>query len=257
MLEQFAAGLSPLALLAAIGVTFLAGLVKGALGFALPMIMISGLSGFMPVQLALVGLMLPMLLTNISQMLRQGAAAAWGSTLQYWRLLISMVVFLFIGAQFLTFLPPAMPLAILGGPLVAFALLQLMQVQIRLSLRHRERTEWITGIVAGLYGGVSGVWGPPVMVYLISDNTQKHDMVRILGVVFMIGTLAFIAGHLASGIVTAPSMRFSALLAVPAMLGLWAGYLVQDRLDAARFRRWTLILLVLTGLNLMRQSVGL
>ena len=44
---------------------------------------------------------------------------------------------------------------------------------------------------------------------------------------------------------------------LPAMLGQSLGVAVQDRLDQSKFRRWTQILLVLTGLNLMRRAVGL
>ena len=35
------------------------------------------------------------------------------------------------------------------------------------------------------------------------------------------------------------------------------GFAVQDRLDQAKFRRWTQGLLVVTGLNLMRRAVGM
>ncbi len=255
MLELVSAGLPGWALVAAMGVAFFAGAIKGALGFAMPMILISGLSSFMPVELALAGLMLPTLVTNLSQALRQGSLAAWGSVRRYWRMLSIMVVLLVLSAQFLTALPERALLVLLGGPIVAFAVLQLAGVALRLPVQRRRRAEWISGGVAGLYGGISGIWGPPVMVYLISVDTGKYDMVRVLGVVFLIGSVALIGGHLVSGVATATTLGFSALLVGPGMLGLWLGYFVQDRLDAAQFRCWTLIMLVLTGLNLLRQAL--
>ena len=94
------------------------------------------------------------------------------------------------------------------------------------------------------------------MAYLIALDTSKHDMVRILGVVFLVGAVAMVAGHAASGVLTAQSLAFSALLVVPAMLGLAIGYRIQDRLDAARFRRWTLVMMVFLGLNLLRRALG-
>lgn len=254
MLDYISAGLPLWALAAAIGVAFFAGLIKGALGFALPMILISGLSSFMPVELALAGLMLPTLFTNLSQALRQGLAAAWGSTRRYWRMLSVMVALLLLSAQFLSALPDRALLVLLGGPIVLFALVQLAGVPLRLNVHRRRRAEWTSGAVAGLYGGISGIWGPPVMVYLISVDTDKYDMVRVLGVVFLVGAVALIGGHLVSGVANAQTLGFSALLIAPAMVGLWLGYVVQDRLDAAQFRRWTLIMLVLTGLNLLRQA---
>ena len=257
MTEFLPPALSVPVVLAAFAVTFFAGLVKGALGFAMPMIMISGLSSFMPVELALAGLILPTLTTNLSQSLRQGWQAAWGSVQHFWRMLLALVVFLMLSAQALGFLSGPILLAILGGPIVLFALVQLAGVELRLSVARRRRAEWTSGVIAGLYGGVSGVWGPPVMVYLISVNTEKHDMVRVLGVVFLIGAVALLAGHLISGVANAASLSFSALMIVPGMLGLWLGYRVQDRLDAVRFRRWTLWVMVIMGLNLLRQAMGL
>ncbi len=53
---------------------------------------------------------------------------------------------------------------------------------------------------------------------------------------------------------SAATLPFSAALVLPAMLGQWVGYAVQDRLDQAPFRRWTQIMLILTGLNLMRRG---
>lgn len=257
MAELFMAGLSPAEFWIAVAVTLFAGLVKGALGFAMPMIMISALSSYMPVQLALAALILPTLFTNLSQALRQGLPAALGSTRHYWRMLLALVVMLLLSAQLLGFLSQRMLLAILGGPIVIFAALQLFQVPLALPVTKRRRAEWLSGAVGGLYGGVSGVWGPPVMIYLLSVDTEKRDMVRILGVVFLIGAVTMVLGHSISGVMDQRGWLLSAGLIAPGMIGLWIGYLVQDRLNAARFRRWTLIMLMLTGANLLRQALGL
>ena len=71
--------LSPFAIFVACFVALGAGLVKGLVGFAMPMIMISGLSSVIAPELALAGLILPTLATNGVQALRQGWKAAWGS----------------------------------------------------------------------------------------------------------------------------------------------------------------------------------
>ena len=63
-------------LIAVIG-ALIAGLVKGVVGFALPMVMISILGSVVSPELALAGLILPTLVTNGQQALRQGTSAAW------------------------------------------------------------------------------------------------------------------------------------------------------------------------------------
>ena len=52
-------------LLIAIAVTLFAGFVKGAVGFAMPMIMVSAFSSFLPPETALAGLILPTLISNV------------------------------------------------------------------------------------------------------------------------------------------------------------------------------------------------
>jgi hypothetical protein len=43
---------------------------------------------------------------------------------------------------------------------------------------------------------------------------------------------------------------------LPALIGQAMGLRIQDRLDLALFRRWTLVLLVLTGGNLVWRAVA-
>ncbi|MFB1024878.1 MAG: sulfite exporter TauE/SafE family protein, partial [Octadecabacter sp.] len=57
-------------------VAVLAGLVKGVVGFAMPMIFISGLTLVLPPEQALAALIVPTLVTNGWQALRQGIGSA-------------------------------------------------------------------------------------------------------------------------------------------------------------------------------------
>lgn len=250
------AGLGAPAFWAALAVTLFAGFVKGAVGFAMPMIMISAFSSFLPPELALAGLILPTLITNLSQAFRQGWQPAAATMQSYHRFLIATVAFIAISAQFVHAIPRLWFLLLLGVPITLFALLQLSGRKLALKLAHRNRAEWVLGAIGGLYGGVSGVWGPPLLVYLLSIGAEKAETVRVQGVVFLIGAVVLLLAHLHSGVLTPSTAAFSAVLAIPAQLGQVLGYAVHDRLDQSRFRRWTQGLLALTGLNLVRQALS-
>ena len=249
------AGLEPAAFAVALVVAGVAGFVKGAVGFAMPMIMISALSSFMPPELALAGLVLPTLVTNFSQAFRQGLGAAWESTRDYWRFLTAMVVGIAVSAQVMGGVPVAWLFVALGVPITGYALTQLAGLPLALRLEHRRGAEWGLGAVGGLYGGMSGVWGPPMLVYLTSIGAGKVETVRALGVAFLIGAVVLMLSHLETGLLDARTLAFSAALTVPAQLGMMAGYRAQDRLDQARFRRWTMVVLVVMGANLVRRGV--
>ena len=238
-----------------LAITLFAGFVKGTVGFAMPLIMIGAFSAFLPPEVALSGLILPTLVTNLSQAFREGWAAALDTARTYWRFLTATLLLIPVSAQVVDDIPRGVFLILLGVPLTAYAGLVLAGRSLAIALHHRVRAEWLLGIAGGLYGGVSGVWGPPLMVLLLSTGTPKAQVVRAQGVVFLLGAAVLLVSHLQTGVLNAATLPFSAALSVPAMAGLLLGYRLGDRLDEARFRRWTHALLVVTGLNLIRQAM--
>jgi hypothetical protein len=251
------AGLSAHEFWLALAITLFAGFVKGTVGFAMPMVMISAFSSFLPAEVALSGLILPTLVTNFSQAFRQGPAAFWGSVTKYRRFLIATVVFIAVSAPFVRDIPQPVFLMMLGVPITLYAALQVLGRNLAIKLEHQNRAEWGLGMIAGLYGGVSGVWGPPLIIYLMSAGVEKLEMLRVQGVIFLLGSVMLFAAHQSSGTMTPENTVFSAVLVVPAVIGMGIGMQVGNRLDQARFRRWTQILLIVAGLNLIRRAVGL
>ena len=254
-MDMFTAGLGPEAFAGALAITLFAGFVKGAVGFAMPLIMMSLFTVFMPQELALAGLILPTLVTNITQAFRQGIGPARDTVVTYRRFLIASLVCIFISAPFAGVIPRGTYLLILGIPITAYAALQLVGHSLAIRLHHQTRVESLLGVIGGLYGGISGIWGPPFLVLLMSTGIQKVPSIRAQGVVYLLSAATLLLAHLVTGLVNLQTMGFSAALCVPALIGMSLGFVVQDRLDQQRFRRWTQGLLVLTGLNMVRQAL--
>lgn len=246
--------MSPQEFYLALAVAFVAGWVKGMVGFAMPMVLVSGLSMMLPPELALAGLILPTLVTNGVQALREGAPAALASTRKFRVFLGVGLVCLLASAQLINLLSPKAFLLILGAPVSFFALAQLLGLKLVLSAPS-VRVEAMVGAVAGAIGGISGVWGPPTVAYLTALNTPKKDQMRVQGVIYGLGAVALAVAHLGSGILRAETAVFSALLIVPALVGMRVGQLLQDRIDQAQFRKLTLLVLLVAGLNLLRRGL--
>ena len=149
---------SPSDLMFAFCVAFVAGWVKGMVGFAMPMVTISGLSLVLPPDLALAGLILPTLVTNGVQALREGWSAALASIRKFRVFLLVGMVFLFAGAQLVTMVPPQTFLLMIGFPVAFFALIQMLGVRLVLQ-QPSTRVEAVVSAIAGFIGGMSGVWG--------------------------------------------------------------------------------------------------
>jgi uncharacterized membrane protein YfcA len=234
-------------------IAVLAGFVKGVVGFAMPLVLLSGLTIFLPPELALAGLILPTLATNLVQALRQGVRAAVKSTVDFRLFLIVGGIMLVLSAQLVRVFPDQVMMAVIGVPVTFFALVQLMGVRLDLSKQSRG-AELIAGGVAGALGGLSGIWGPPTVAYLTALNTAKQDQIRAQGVIFGLGAVALLGAHLASGVLRAETIAFSLALIPTAFAGMWAGMAVMDRIDQSVFRRVTLLVLLVAGTNLIRRA---
>ena len=80
-------------------------------------------------------------------------------------------------------------------------------------------------------------------------------MVRAQSLSFLLGSVVLFVAHLHSGVLNPVTLPASSWLVIPTMAAMFLGYRVHDRLDQGRFRRLTLVVLVLTGLNLLRRAL--
>ncbi|SLN58480.1 Sulfite exporter TauE/SafE [Roseovarius litorisediminis] len=239
----------------AFAIAMLAGVVKGVVGFAMPMVMISGLGSVVSPEMALAGLILPTLVTNLWQALRQGFGAAWGSVRRFRVFLITGGLVMLVSAQLVRVIPNTWMLLMLGVPITIYALLTLIGRPIRLSHDPGPRGEAVIGGVAGFFGGISGVWGPPTVVMLTARGTEIAEQMRIQGVIYGSGALLLLGAHIGSGVLRSETLPLSLAMVPPAVLGLWLGFRLQDRFDQKTFRKVTLAVLLLAGLNLVRRGL--
>src|SRR6056297_2344059 len=216
-------------------VAICAGLVKGVVGFAMPTVLIAGLSTMMPPDLALAGLILPTLATNLWQALRQGMGAALASVARFRVFLLAGGAVMVLAAQLVPRLPPAAMFLFIGPLITAYALSTLLGRGLRLSPEGGAKGEAGMGALAGLFGGLSGIWGPPTVA--------------------MLGAVLLLVSHLGSGVLRAETLPLSLGLVPPALLGIGLGFWLQDKFDQDTFRKVTLWVLLIAGVNLIRRGV--
>ena len=248
---------TPALLFAITAVMLMGGFVKGAVGFALPIVALAGLGVFLTAQEALALLLVPSTLSNVWQTLRQGWAPALATFTRFWRLNLAMAVFLFVTAQLVPRLASDTLFVIVGVAVTAVAALQLVgwQPSIGPDARHRGWVDTGVGAFCGAVGGMTGVWGPAVLYYLIALGTEKQAQVRMLGLNFLIGWWVLSGAHVTSGILNSVTLPYSCAMLLPVLAGMWLGLKVQDRLGQSRFRQVTMFVLFVAGLNLLRKGL--
>lgn len=244
------------ALLASAAVTLIAGFVKGAIGFAMPLIMISGMALFLPPQLVVAVLILPIVMSNMLQVLKFGGGTALEATRSHLRYILIVCVMILLSAQLVPLMNAQTMYLVLGLPTMVLSAVQLFGVRFRIPPERRGLADWVIGGFAGALGGLSGTWGPPTVLYLLALDTPKTRQMVVQGVVYGLGSITLLAAHLRSGVLNAETAPLSALMLVPAFLGMQAGFRLGAGLDQAVFRKATLVVLVLAGLNLVRKGLG-
>lgn len=117
----------------------------------------------------------------------------------------------------------------------------------------RVRPLWgmLAGFGSGLLGGLTSTGGPPLVLYLYSRRMEKRRRMAILQAVFVISALVKVLQLLPTGLLTTAIWTRSGILAVPLVVGVFAGQAVFDRLPAEWIRRAALLLLLVNGILLV------
>jgi uncharacterized membrane protein YfcA len=221
----------------------------------MPLIMVSGMGIFLEPHLVVAGIVLPIVVSNALQTARGGLGEARDAVREHALYIAIVCVAIFLTAQLVTAIPARAMYVFLGVPVVLLTAIQLAGVRFHIAPTARRRAEALIALAAGTMGGIAGTWGPPTVLYLLALDTPKARQMVVQGVVYGIGSVTLLAGHLQSGILNRETLPFSALLVVPALLGMWLGFALGDRLDQARFRKLTMAVLLVAGLNLVRKGV--
>ncbi len=236
-------------------VTVFAGFTKGVTGFALPMIMISGMANFLNPELAIASIVVPTFVGNLWQALRQGPRELWESLKKFRILIITTLAGIFVFAQILAGLKLNTLLVILGLSIFTASFIQIIGFQITIRPERQKIGAFITGLIAGFFGSISGTWGPPTMIYLLAINTPKAEQTRVAGISFGLGALMFWIAHQSSGLVTPEALGLSVFLLIPMFIGLFMGARAQDRINQTTFRKVTLWVLLIASLNILRKAL--
>ncbi|MHC6227535.1 sulfite exporter TauE/SafE family protein [Pseudomonas sp. X10] len=228
---------------------FLAGGVKGVIGLGLPTIAMGLLGLAMPPAQAAALLIVPSTLTNLWQL------AAGGHLLALLRRLAGMLLMIFVG----TLLGSAWvgidsgPWAVhgLGAALLVYAMYGLIGPGLRVA----PGREWWLGPLCGLVTGVvtaaTGVFVMPAVPYLQSLGLSRDEMIQALGLSFTVSTVALALGLAGQDALGGEALGASLLMLAPALLGMFGGQWLRQRISAALFKRCFFIGLALLGTHLL------
>ena len=242
-------------LAAGLGLVF-AGVVKGAVGFGLPMIAAPVLAHFVGARTAVV----VMSMVNLMSALLVVGRIRGVAIRQHSRLLaplgLASICGIVIGAQLLTVLNQTVLNALVGSTAVLFALLSAVRVQPKVSRGQRTPIGVLVGFGAGLLGGTTSVFATPIVLFMHALELSKRDFLVLLNLVLAASTVVQIFSYWTLGLYSAETLRVTGLAGAGVAAGVLIGLALQARVNQRAFNRAVMVVIFVIGLALIVRALA-
>ena len=230
------------------------GLAKGVTAIGLPIIFLVIAVNFVPPQTALAIITIPILVTNLWQVCR--GPSVMQPVKRFWPMLIAFVICMYIGSLIAASVDSATMFLLIGISVLIFTVSQFVTpMKTPLSPVLEKVLGPFVGVIAGLMGGISTVWGPPIMMYLFTLHLPKDMWTRSIGAIYLIGAVPLTIFYWKNGILNPDNIWLSVAACVPVMIGTLIGESLRRHVNEALFRKILLFALFIMALNLLRRAL--
>lgn len=249
LLTSAFAALDPETIALAVIIFFLAGIIKGVVGFGMPLFAITLLALTMPLTTAIAANVGPSLITNVRQAFRGPYLVALIKRL--WPFLVPAIGLIWFGIAIQLQVNEAYPGLMLGVLAVSFAVISALRYEIRVAPAWEKPFGFMLGIVNGLITGVTGIFIIPGGLFLQSLGLKRDELVQALGLLFMLSTAMIGIVFGVKAIMTPSLLVLSVLCIPPALVGLAIGERLRNRLSEEMFRKLFLAGIAILGVSLV------
>ena len=228
------------------------GLVKGTLGFGMPMVALPIIAFIIPPTTAMILLCAPIFLTNFLQIkFRQGV-----SSYRFLPMFLSLIVGLIIGARLILEINVKTITQIIAVSIIFAALVNCFGIKIKnINKNHENTITSLIGFGSGILGGLSTFYGPPMLAYLVAVDLPKEKFVRTVSTMYFIGSFPLYGSLIYYGFATKEDLIFSLILIIPAFIAQQLGTKIRDKFNQKQFRICILITLIILGLSLLVKTL--
>ncbi|WP_084264862.1 sulfite exporter TauE/SafE family protein [Sneathiella glossodoripedis] len=233
----------------------LGALVKGISSFGLPTVSVPILIMVLPLPTAISVLAVPLVLSNLYQMLIAGDVK--GSVARHWSLYLTVLVTLPIGVYFLAVADTNTLSIILGIVLILVTSMELLGLTFDFVKTKQAFIAPVIGVFSGIIGGMTSLFAIMPIFFLVAVGLEKERFVSAVSVLLFSGsTLLAIClqrtDHL--GLLEAV---YGLLGMVPIMFFIWLGTQLRKKVDQELFRKVVLSLILLIGASMIyRATIG-
>ncbi|HEX6770210.1 MAG TPA: sulfite exporter TauE/SafE family protein [Candidatus Binatia bacterium] len=238
-----------------VGVALLiAAFVKGATGLGFPLIATPMVALLLDIRIAVTILILPNLLMDITQVLRDGFPYA---ILQRFKSMIGLTVIgVFLGTTVLVLLPLWALNFCLGIMVLVFVTSNLLKLEFTIPPAAEKILSPIVGLLSGFLNGMTNAAGPVLAIYFYSLKLEKRNFVKSVATIFMITKASQLIAVSTWNLFNWNTLTLSLQVVLLTLLGFFAGLKTQDRVNQKTFSRGLMALLSIIGVILIARSLS-
>lgn len=229
------------------------GLVKGVTGVGLPLFAVPLVATFLDPRTTVVVVTLIATLFNVIQGITTADPIA--VLRRHTLLIVSGLVGTFLGSSAVAVLNTPYLILTIALTVMAFIAYSLLGWKPQIPKAREALLAPVFGFVAGLLGGATSIYGPPLIVYLYCLNLPKREFVSSISVAYIANQVTQISTFYALGLLSWARLGMALLIGVPILVGFAVGTEVRDRIKQRTFSRFVLAALFLTALNLVRRAL--
>ena len=228
--------------------------VKGTTGMGFPLIATPMVALLLDIRTAIVILIVPNILMDMTQIARGGFSARIFRRFTW--LFVLTILGVFLGTKILITLPIWILNVALGTMVLAFVGSNLSRFSFHTSSRWEPAVSPIAGFITGLLNGMTNAGGPALAIYLYSLRLPKTEFIKSIATIFFVTKVSQLVAVSTWNLFTAGTIRLSLAVTLFILLGFYAGLKTQDRVNQQMFNRGLLTLLFVIGVVLIVRAVG-
>ena len=231
---------------------FLGAVIKGAVGIGLSLFSVPIITFFLPPTTSMMLLCIPVLITNILQMEIQKGIKSF----RFFPMFIALVIGIIIGCNLILHVQLKTISQIIAISIIFAAAVNLFGIKLKFIKLHFEKIFTISlGFFSGIIGGLSNMYAPYILCYLVSTDLNKDDLIRTIAAMYLIGSVVIFPIWIYNELGTINDLILSSLLLVPALLGQKIGTKIRDKISNENFKRIILYILMVIGITLLIKNI--
>jgi uncharacterized protein len=224
---------------------FAGGFVKGIVGIGLPLVATPLLTYGFSLKTAVALMVLPMMTTNLFQAFQGGMFLT--SLQRFWPLLATLLVAVSLSTKLLVVLPQQLLCLVVGLVIIVVPSIAQLFPGLRIPPRWEKPSGAVAGLAAGFIGGISGFYGPLIIVYLVWLRLAEDFFVAAVSLMFFVGAVGLGAGLVGFGVSGTDEVVASGFVCLPCFFGLLLGQKLRVGFSERTFGRLLLVVYYVTG----------